>query len=848
MIVLLCFLALAFVAPRPLAAQADSVTVVAGPQYGAAPWQEALLGTHYRELWTAPIRVPVLDLQHFAGGLTPVEIGGGLQTITLHLDGADGREYVFRSVDKDPKMADEPSLRGTVIAALVRDQTSSLNPGGALAVPTILDAVGVPHPTPGLYVMPDDPALGEFREQFAGMLGTLVVKPNEQEGDHPGFGGFSKITGTDKLLERLEDDSDDRADARAYLKARLVDMVIGDWDRNPDNWRWAEVDSGSVHHWVAIPRDRDYAFVDYDGLLMKIGRNFVPNAVHFTPRIKNVYGLTLNARALDRRLLASLDRAAWDSVAAFVRSRITDAVIDSAVAHLPAAYREIGGAELARRLKSRRNSLPDAAREYYRLLSTDVDVDATDKRDVAFVDRLPDGSVDVRIYDADREGRPKPRPYFHRLFPRSETREVRLKMHGGDDRVTVRGGTGPGVTVRVVGGGGDDVLADSSRAGRTAFYDDRGSNRFIRGAATSISTRPYDPPDTTRSVSGETYRDWGSRTTIFPAVGWHGPDGLLVGAALTSTRFGFRRPPYAHSVTVRAMIGLATGAVGAEVKGDVHLQNSDAGYSYRLLATQLESMHFYGLGNETEAGRSSDFYVVRQDRFEADALYRFDLPGPPTLEVGPVVKFMHSQLPPGTPFALEQRYGRDFGQAGALTELTLDTRDHRLFPDHGALVGIGGSAYPGIWSAKGAFGEAHARASAYLTLPLSLRPMLALRAGGQRVWGDYPLHEAAFLGGSTSLRGYPTQRFAGDAMLFGNAELRVPVDTVKLLVRGELGVLGLVDAGRVYLSGEDSDAWHRAAGGGLWFRFAIRGNPLSASVTYAYGDAGRVYFKLGAPF
>ena len=65
--------------PALVEAQADSVTVQAGARYGAGSIEQMLLGTDYRQLWTAPVRVPVLDPDTFAGGLTPLERGGGRQ-------------------------------------------------------------------------------------------------------------------------------------------------------------------------------------------------------------------------------------------------------------------------------------------------------------------------------------------------------------------------------------------------------------------------------------------------------------------------------------------------------------------------------------------------------------------------------------------------------------------------------------------------------------------------------------------------------------------------------------------------------------------------------------------------
>ena len=69
--------------------------VAAGPQYRASGLHELMLGREYRSLWTTPITVPVLDLGSFAGGLRPVSKGGGFQTKSLLLAGADGREFLL---------------------------------------------------------------------------------------------------------------------------------------------------------------------------------------------------------------------------------------------------------------------------------------------------------------------------------------------------------------------------------------------------------------------------------------------------------------------------------------------------------------------------------------------------------------------------------------------------------------------------------------------------------------------------------------------------------------------------------------------------------------------------------
>ena len=70
------------------------------------------------------------------------------------------------------------------------------------------------------------------------------------------------------------------------------------------------------------------------------------------------------------------------------------------------------------------------------------------------------------------------------------------------------------------------------------------------------------------------------------------------------------------------------------------------------------------------------------------------------------------------------------------------------------------------------------------------------------MWGTFPYYEAAFIGGSDNVRGLREQRFAGDASVYGSAELRVFVTHFFLLFPADFGVLGLSDVGRVYSKGQ----------------------------------------------
>jgi hypothetical protein len=230
--ILLCSAGLAQQAPNAASEETNPKTEVRipGPRYKASGLKKIFVGEHYRDLWVTPLEVPFLDLGAYAGGLTPVKEGGGSQTTTLRLRAANGTQYTFRSLDKDPSRILPPDLRDTFASNALQDQTSTAHPYASLVVASLAEAVGVLHATPELVIMPDDEKLGEFRARFAGMLGFIEERPDEGPEGQPGFAESEKVVGTDKLFERLEADCNNYVDPRTFLKARLLDIFVGDWD------------------------------------------------------------------------------------------------------------------------------------------------------------------------------------------------------------------------------------------------------------------------------------------------------------------------------------------------------------------------------------------------------------------------------------------------------------------------------------------------------------------------------------------------------------------------------------------------------------------------------------------
>jgi len=828
-------------APQPSRAQADSVTVVAGARYAAGGLHRFLLGSTYRDLWTTPIRVEVLDLGRFAGGLTLRGTGGGLQTRSLHFRGADGRAYNFRPVDKDFTLSFPDYARETLVDRVRQDQTSGQHPAAPLVATPLLDAVGILNPGPRLVALPDDARLGRLREEYAGRLGTIEVHPNEGEDGEPLFAGAVEVDGTDDVLEEVEASPRDRVDARAFLRARLMDVYLGDLDRHKDQWRWARYDSAGVRRWVPVPEDRDYAFVNYDGILPGIARaTFLPRAVRFREEYAPLAPMLENSYVLTRRLLAGLPRAEWDSAAAELQAGLTDREIERAVSAMPSGYRALQGARLARILRVRRDRLPEMARRFYLLMANTPIVHATDEADRAVVERAPDGSVTVLLYAAGEN--PAPEPYFRRRFVLAETEEIRIFLHGGDDVARVTGRTERSIPVRVVGGGGDDLLEDLSR-GRTYFYDDRGSNRFVTGPHTRVDRRAYEPPKRKAGLlPAPSPRDWGSRFSLAPWAEWVPFAGPAIGLGPQWTRYGFRRHPYAERYRFRTEYAPLKGRFALEVAGDFVREGSPDRLEVVARASSMDAVRFNGFGNDTP--EAEDGNVVWLNRLSLDPRWSFYVAPGLRLAVGLRAVYTEPDGPDaGSPLLRERPRGTSgAGQAGGWAGAWLDTRDDVNFPRRGFRAHAEAAGYP-VGNDGEAFGSLSGVVSTYLSLP-DASPVLALRAGGKAVMGDFPFFEAAYLGGSNTLRGYRHGRYAGDALLHGSAELRVPLVTTEIVLRGRLGASLLADVGRVYFDGESPGGWHSALGASAWFA-----TPLgTAYVTYANGEVGRLYAGLGVPF
>jgi len=743
----------------------------------------------------------------------------------------------------------------------VQDQISTSNPLAPLIVNPLLVAVDLIEAKAKLVYLPDDEQLGEFREEFGGMLGFIEVHPDEGADDEPGFSGAIDVKGTYKLLNYLEKKRSEKINAQEFLKARLMDILLGDWDRHMDQWRWAKYNEDEIDGWYPIPRDRDQAFSKYDGFFPSIAAYLVPQLNNFGYDYPQMRELTWNGRFLDRRVLTELDKPTWDSIAAVVKNNITDDIIDIAVNELPSEAYSISVEELTAKLKSRRDKLQNASDEYYRLVNKFADVYCSTKNDYVLVNRLDDLTTEVTVYKRDKKtGEKKGKAIFHKVFDNEITIDLRVFLNDGNDKAVVKGECDYSPVVKIIGGKGEDEFIDESVVHgyflsitpfhavqrRNYFYDSDVNSIVIPGRGTVYDDYPEPEP----KDDGEKYEpliiDRGHHWLPIPIFGFDTDNGITLGAGLQLSKYGFREKPLDY--LQQLFVSYSTiGGGSIKYNGDFHSIARKGKLNIKVIYSTLFAIRFFGFGNETTFSselNKNDFYRVDQELFTIFPMFYYNFSKNYIGRVG--VSFIHTNTKIDNVELLDDfTYGTyglgELNPLGLHGGFEIDNRDNAVMPSSGFYGDFRGAVFPKVFKIDETFYRAGGDIRAYLPFSIFNRATLALRAGGEKVWGKYPFYAAAFLGGIENLRGYNRWRFSGDASVFGQAEARIWLTKMKVLFNSNFGINLFAETGRVFVEGfnsnfginlfaetgrvfvegdrQDSDKWHPSYGGGFWLSY-----------------------------
>ena len=803
------------------------VKVVAGEHYSMSGFGELFLGKHWRDLWTTPFEADVLDLNKFAGGLKPYKRGGGLQTKSLRLKGNDGKTYKFRSIDKDPKKILPPDLQKTVFADAVQDQISTSNPLSALIVASMLNQLGILNSVPIVVYMPDDEKLGEYRKDFGNVLGTLEENPEEGEEGEKGFGESDKIQNSFKLYKKLEKDNDNQVDDVEFLKARLFDLMIGDWDRHSDQWLWAGYEKDGKVIYKPIPRDRDQAFCLYDGLVPFFVGEYVTQIEGYGKNYPRIYDLSWNGRYVDRRFLPQASKKQYDSIAELIQSKITNEIITNAVKKIPPEWYRLEGKNLISMIKSRRDKLKEAADEYYELINEVADIYGSDKSEYIEINNLDDERVEVKMYKRDKETMDKKGdPFFQKIFDADYTDEIRIYMNEGKDVLEVIGEDRSGIDIKIIKDK-ERLEVKGNRDNDIEIYKDERPVKDVK--------ERYEP----------FVEDRGHEWRFTPVFGYDTDNGLELGGGPVLYKYGFRAKPSVYKMSLVGSYAFNAESYNFKYTGDFYKIIKNTRINLVLQETQLAITRYFGEGNETpyvDSLQEEGYYNVKQELIRAIPTFYIPVWKKFEFTIAPFYKNADVGYDQNTLLGQNPNtYGIGrINFAGINSSFNYDSRDNTMQPYNGIYAQLLSNYTPNLFSNNYGFGKAGVDLRAYISTDTVKGVTFAFRTGAGKVWGDYPFYESMFLGGANSLKGFSRERFAGDAVLLGETEIRFDVARVNILVPGMLGISFFGGAGRVFLEGEDSKRWHNSFGSTMWITYLDR--MFNVGVTVAKSDEGYKVF------
>ncbi len=800
--------------------QGDSFAlVVPGPQFRAGPIKRFFAGSHYRKAWNTPVWVPVLNTDKLHGGLTYVKRGGNKQSLVVNVKDRNEQVFTIRSIQKNPVKALPMHMRNRLISKVARDQVSSMHPTAFLIIPKLAEALRITHTHPELFYITSDTALRDAQPLFAGRL-VMVEEKYEGHFFLPGYDGPVKSYKTEEAIDAIKQDPHLKVDQRALLRARLLDMILGDWDRSEDQWKWLlKVSPDSSKLLIPVPRDRDQAMVLMDGVFPWFySQEFMSRKYQgFRKKIHDIIGLNWNARTFDRTFLNELTKEQWMAEADSVKILLTDKVIEDAISSMPEEHRKIDGETITMKIKRRRDAVNHFAAAYYKLVSEDISIQGSKGDDLFVVKRMNDDKVQVSMFS-----RSSSTPAYTRIVDGDETEEVIIYGNEGADKLHVDGNSDKKVVIRFIGGDGIDTVYDRSYVKglgkNTRVYD------LVEGIIIDPSEETKDLTSYDVRVNENTANEYNYDSYMPKLIFSYNVDqGILAGAGFSYTHEEFRKKPYAFYQEVNYAQSLRKNAFYITTFTDFVNLFGKWGLKLNTFIFPSFVTSFYGLGNETIfRDLDFDFYKVRMNRtFVSPVLYRA-LNERVTLGLGAEYS-RHTAFPDNNKYIRPLLRNRVLHQQFASLKMEYVFRNADYFMERKGFEWKNFAQWKfALTDNARNFSRIGTEASAYYRINTVLNPVLAIRAGGLMNFDAFPFYESAFIGGynfekeNETLRGFRRNRFAGRSCVFNNNELRLRLITFGF--SGEAGIFGFYDLGRVWVDNDNSKVWHSGRGGGVWIK------------------------------
>ncbi|MCP9199059.1 metallophosphatase [Gramella sp. GC03-9] len=820
---------------------------------------KAIWGEHYRPLYSRKFEFPVLYLDTIPGNLEVMGAGGGHQSRSLGFIDEDDHEYTLRAIKKSalrfiqtsvaPTHYVEELLNNTVAERYVQDFYTTAFPYGTFPASYLMDELNIYHPQSNLYYVPKQEALGIFNQEYGNELYMWEYHIGDENTKF--YDNAEDILNSSDLYEEMRESKEGYVDEEMFIRVRLLDMLMGDWDRHEGQYEWAEFeDENGRKKYVPIAKDRDQVFPKNDGLalaLLKLGFPSFRSMENYDDMIDNPKWFNIAGYPLDIAFIRNSDWEVWKEQANYIQENITDEVIEEAFAVLPEDLANDPYVdEIKSNLRARRGNMEKIAREYYEHLEQFDMFTGTEDDDKFIITRKPNGLTTIVLENEDGK------QVAERTYDSNMTREVWVYGLDGDDEFIIKGKGNNLLPLKILGGEEHDVY-DFKNKRKAKVYDFKSKDNTIKNPGTrkmlvdSYDINTYDPKK-------KKIRQF----TFMPSADFNSDQGFSLGVSNTYTTKGLISNPFSAQHNITSNYFFATQGFDLSYSGEfAHIfYNWNLGIDAYYSSPNFV-INFFGIGNDTEYDDdavSRDFNRVRikQMRFSPSLIYRKN--ERVSFNFRPLIESLNVAYDEDRFIANSFDEDNDiFGRqiyAGGEVNYNYYNKDSRAFPSMGMEFDLTTGYKTNIDGGDNEFVYVNPILSVNYPLHSSGLAAIATKIGGTAILGDnYEFYHAATLGGGdqNSLRAYRNERFNGKYAFFQNIDVRTAAARFKTnFIPLAIGFSAGFDYGRVWTENDNSSQWHTNYGGSF---FVNMFRAFTGNLGYYVGDeGGRLNFSFNFEF
>lgn len=797
---------------------------------------EWMWGRHYRDLYYKPISAEAVSLESLYGGLSVRKQLPKLHSLVL--SDAKERLYLLKPLGGSSSFLEskffynvykKEDFKDTYLNDFIEEAYTIVHPYMFVVAEGLAESIQLCSYNTHIYYT----IKGYEADTIAD--GTQIDNKLVSISQLPDMREKQILTDVDSLLNKLHDGGNVQVDRQQYVKARLFDMLTGDWNKVTENWYWVSEERNDSIVYTAQTIDRSHGFTMVDGVFFKellnmLGVGFITN---YDKRLKNVKKFNELGYALDIAITQSVGENVWIEQAKVLKEELSDEMVDIAFLRLPKEMQNESTEGIKTNLKLRRDALEDIAHRYYITLQKTPVITGTNKDDKFVIESDKEKNTHIRIVDKETE-----RVILDKQFNKKNTKEIWVYGLGGDDVFDLNKNTND-IPVLVIGGKGENTynVANGRNVSIYEFESEKERLKPIKSARIII-------PNDSSSLDYD-YQRLRHTTLSFTPIGIYDSDlGLNLGTSVAYTIYGFRRAPFTrrHQLSYDYTNGFTYQGIfpSYDEKKSFHL----AAY----LGSPAYFSNFFGFGNDTKGYKGEDrkYNRVNINKYMITPALYYNINKDQTVNIAGSFEAYKVKNPNGRNRFINTVYEDDHSIYNAHYYFDLNAT-YELNRRREAFVSSFKFLLTAGWTMNITDPEnnfPYLESHIGVNLKLTDRLTFATLMKGKALFSNkYEFYQSA----TTELRGYRNNRFIGKESFYQYSDIRL--DMGKLhnpFTPLKYGVFAGVDYGRVWYQNENSNKWHSSVGGGFWLTVLRK---FTGKFSY-FGskDGGRFMFELGMGF